>query len=52
MLVFWAFKLSFVVDTLAFFGLETDWATFLKIGQLFYKFSGHTEQDKIFSGHT
>jgi hypothetical protein len=30
MKIFWAFKLSFVVDILAFFGLETVWATFLK----------------------
>jgi hypothetical protein len=28
--MFGAFKLSFVLDILAFFGLETIWATFLK----------------------
>jgi hypothetical protein len=28
--MFWAFKLNLVVDILAFFGLETAWATFFK----------------------
>ncbi len=30
--MFWAFKLSFVVDILAYFALETVWATFEKLG--------------------
>jgi len=33
--MFWAFKLSFVVDILAFFGLKTVWATFEKLGNFF-----------------
>jgi hypothetical protein len=39
--VFWAFKWNFVVDILAFFGLETFLASFEKIGELFFKSSGH-----------
>ncbi len=30
--MFWPFKLSFVVDILAYFELETVWATFEKLG--------------------
>ncbi len=33
----WAFKLIFFVDILAFYGLETVWATFGKIGQFFFR---------------
>jgi hypothetical protein len=39
--MFWALKLHFVVDILALFGLEIFWATFSKIGQFFFKCSGH-----------
>ena len=39
--MFWAFKLSFAVDILAFFGLETVWAIFEKLGEFFFKSSGH-----------
>jgi hypothetical protein len=38
--MFWTFKLSFVVDFLAFFGLETVKAAFEKKG-IFFKSSGH-----------
>jgi len=41
MLMFWVYKLSFVVDILAFFGLETFFGYFLKIGQFFFKSSDH-----------
>jgi hypothetical protein len=33
--MFLAFKLSFVVDSMAFFGLDIAWATFQKIWQFF-----------------
>ncbi len=33
--MFWAFKLKCVIDILAFFGLETAWATFSKLGDFF-----------------
>jgi hypothetical protein len=38
--MFWTFKFSFIVDILAFFGLETLWAHFDKLGDL-KKSSGH-----------
>ncbi len=39
--MFWVFILSFVVDILAFFGLKTVWAIFEKLGNFFFKSSGH-----------
>ncbi len=36
--MFWAFKLSFVVDILAFFDLATFWAIFEKFGYFFLIF--------------
>jgi hypothetical protein len=33
--MFWAFKLSFVVDILVFFDLATFWAIFEKFGKFF-----------------
>jgi hypothetical protein len=33
---FWAFKLSFVSDILAFFDLATFWANFWKIWRIFF----------------
>jgi len=33
--MFWAFKLSFVVDILAFFGLATFWPIFEKFSNIF-----------------
>jgi hypothetical protein len=33
------------VDILAFFSLETVWATFGKIGQIFFKSFGHPDQE-------
>jgi hypothetical protein len=39
--MFWAFKLCFVADILAFFALKTVWAAFSKIGQIVFKSSGH-----------
>ncbi len=52
--VFWAFKLSFVVDILAFFDQETFWSTFQKLGQFFFEPSGqpewyaHTKLSKLY----
>ncbi len=34
--MFWTFKLSFDKDILAFFGLATVWATFPKLGLIFF----------------
>ncbi len=44
--MFWVFELSFVVDILAYFDLKTVGATFLKkLGQFFFKSSGHPDRD-------
>jgi hypothetical protein len=45
--MFWSFKLSFVVDILAFFALETFGATFLKYWAIFFKSSGHPVAKKV-----
>jgi hypothetical protein len=45
--MFWVFKLSFVVDILAFFDMKTVWATFKKIGLNFFKSSGHPAGNRI-----
>jgi len=40
--MFWVFKLSFVVDILAFFDLATFWLFFKKFGDFFFLSSGHS----------
>jgi hypothetical protein len=42
--MFWTLKLIFVADILTYiFGLETVWATYLKIGRFFQKSFGHSD---------
>jgi hypothetical protein len=45
--MFWVFKLSFVVNILAFFDLATFWAIFKKIWLFFFLSSGHSGQPAL-----
>jgi hypothetical protein len=51
--MFWFFKLSFVVDILAFFDLATFWAILKKNWQIFFLSSVHSVEQKawIYSGN-